>query len=89
MTQGELGQAVGVSLRTVGNWERGESVPLNRVGALEDVLGVSLRPAASAPRSRAEQAILDSDEYTPEQKEALLAMIRAFRSTGGATRNHA
>lgn len=35
MTQQELAEKVGVGLRTVGNWERGESVPKNRMAAIE------------------------------------------------------
>ncbi len=38
MTQAELGQVVGVSARTVGNWERGETVPRNREGALREAI---------------------------------------------------
>jgi transcriptional regulator with XRE-family HTH domain len=40
MTQQELAEELGVSLRTVSNWERGESVPRNRAGAIVDVLGI-------------------------------------------------
>lgn len=43
LTQGQVAEAVGVSLRTVGNWEAGTAVPRNRLGALEDVLKVDLR----------------------------------------------
>jgi DNA-binding transcriptional regulator YiaG len=40
MTQQELAEHVGVSLRTVGNWERGESVPRSRLAVLADVLEI-------------------------------------------------
>lgn len=40
MTQQDLAEAVGVSLRTVGAWERGENVPRNRMGAIREVLGL-------------------------------------------------
>lgn len=40
LTQLELAQLVGVKTsRTVGGWERGEHVPMNRLGKLEEVLG--------------------------------------------------
>lgn len=39
LTQGELAQEVGVSLRTISNWERGSNVPRNRMGALVEALG--------------------------------------------------
>lgn len=40
--QEDLAVAVGVSRNTIGNWERGEHVPRNRIGRLEEVLGVTL-----------------------------------------------
>ncbi|MGY1773549.1 helix-turn-helix transcriptional regulator [Blastococcus sp. SYSU D00813] len=42
-TQQWVAARVGVSSRTFGNWERGESVPRNRLARLEQVLGVKLR----------------------------------------------
>lgn len=41
MTQAELADELGVSMRTVGSWERGESVPRNRYGAIVDLLDIS------------------------------------------------
>lgn len=41
-TQRELAKAVGVSRATVDAWENDRSYPRNRVGALEEVLGISL-----------------------------------------------
>lgn len=41
-TQAELGDLVGVSGRTVSNWERGAANPRNALGALEKVFGVSI-----------------------------------------------
>jgi transcriptional regulator with XRE-family HTH domain len=38
MSQSQLAYAVGVSLRTVGSWERGESVPRSRMGAIREAL---------------------------------------------------
>ena len=40
MTQADLAAELKVSLRTVGNWERGDSVPRSRMGALVDALGL-------------------------------------------------
>lgn len=40
MTQGQLAEELGVSKRSIGSWERGETIPRNRVAALADVLGL-------------------------------------------------
>lgn len=40
LTQGELGEQVGVSGRTVGNWERDFSIPRNKLAKVEQVLNV-------------------------------------------------
>lgn len=39
MTQEQLAEELGVSKRTVGSWERGESIPRNRLAALAEALG--------------------------------------------------
>lgn len=39
LTQEQLGQQVGVHQRTIGNWERGQTVPKNRLARLRRVLG--------------------------------------------------
>jgi DNA-binding XRE family transcriptional regulator len=49
LTQQELGRLVGVSLRTIGNWERGESVPKSRMGALVEVLNLTPEPQPDQP----------------------------------------
>ena len=38
LTQEALGALLGVSMRTVGNWERGQTVPLNRLAKIREVL---------------------------------------------------
>lgn len=38
-TQQQLAKEVGVGGRTIGNWERGETVPKNRMGRLNEILG--------------------------------------------------
>lgn len=49
LTQGELGEKVGVSGRTVGNWERGASIPRNRAARLVEVLNLDDRAEPANP----------------------------------------
>jgi len=41
-TQRQLADALGVNIKSVDNWENGRTSPRNSIGALEDVLGVTL-----------------------------------------------
>lgn len=43
MTQQELATQLGVTLRTVGNWERGENIPRNREPLLRRILAAHLQ----------------------------------------------
>ena len=38
-TQERLAPELGVGMRTVGSWERGETVPQNRLGMLQEIFG--------------------------------------------------
>lgn len=38
ITQQELADELGVTTRTVGNWERGDSIPRNKMGAIREAL---------------------------------------------------
>ena len=38
-TQEDLAREVGVGSRTIGNWERGETIPKNRLGRLVEIFG--------------------------------------------------
>ncbi|MGC0143188.1 helix-turn-helix domain-containing protein [Pseudactinotalea sp. Z1732] len=58
MTQAELAQRVGVSQRTVGNWERGESIPRNRAAKIRAVLADHLSTGQAAPLRSASDAEL-------------------------------
>ena len=41
-TQRQLADALGVNAKTIDNWENGRTAPRSSIGALEQVLGVSL-----------------------------------------------
>ena len=49
LTQGDLAQLLGVSRTTVSNWESGTHYPLRHLGAVEEVLGISLEGYDPAP----------------------------------------
>ncbi|WP_162458260.1 helix-turn-helix domain-containing protein [Pseudactinotalea terrae] len=54
LTQEQLASLLGVSARTIGNWERDETVPRNRAAAVQAALGLdetegpTLRSASDA-----------------------------------------
>lgn len=86
LTRQRGGRRVGV--RSVGRWERGETVPRNAIGALEAVLGIGLNGTGEqtpfVPADDDEARIWAMDE--PEEwRRKLIAWKRAgvaSRSTG-------
>jgi transcriptional regulator with XRE-family HTH domain len=90
LTQQDVAAAVGVSLRTFGNWERGETVPQRRLAKLEDVLGTRLRggpetlPSVEAQRLAAgsgvdPEVLILLAEADPAAVEAVRAVLKAAR----------
>lgn len=82
MTQEQLGAAVGVSLRSIGNWERGATVPLNRKAALEEVLGVDLDAEPEvrrlpSPQDGARALFVSYGADTPMEKIRVLQELMA------------
>lgn len=55
LKQEDLAQRLGVTTRTVGNWERGR-VPRNAIGALQQLLHVQLDNPEPSDRPRLDQA---------------------------------
>src|SRR5215469_10064764 len=82
MTQAQLAFKLDVGVRTVGGWERGESVPRNSIGALEDVLAVSLSDG-DVPLDPNEEAILAMDKLAPADRGELLAKYRELTGRDG------
>lgn len=77
-TQAELAEDVGVSLRTVGNWERGSVIPRKHWARLGDIFGGSLasagaRSAARAERSERLGAAESGHDYTSAELRELIA----------------
>lgn len=58
LTQQQLATAVGVGMRTVGAWERGETIPQNRLGMLREFFGVDSDGSADPLRTASEISLL-------------------------------
>jgi transcriptional regulator with XRE-family HTH domain len=84
LSQEELAKAVSASPRAVGDWENDRRKPRNRLGALEDVLGVRLdsapEPEPAVPKSL-ERAIMQEDGLTPDERQAVLDAVRETLAT--------
>lgn len=73
-TQKQLADALGVSVRTVNDWENDRAYPRSSIGALEEVLGVGLDGPPEPPRIPAGlQRMIDA--LTDDEREALLAEL--------------
>lgn len=70
-TQKRLADAVGVSQKTVDNWEHGRTEPKSSIGALEDVLDIRLDGDQIEP-----------DAPKPEELEKLRTNIRDVLGEG-------
>lgn len=71
MTQQVLADLLGVTSRTVGNWENDKGSPRSRLGALEKVLQAPLGPAADP----VEQAVRGS-ELVEWRQDAVLSVYK-------------
>ena len=61
-TQEYLASLLGVSVRSVGRWEREGTVPRGSIGALEQVLGVSLADDSDPKEERLRAALAELRE---------------------------
>lgn len=91
LSQEDLARAVGASARAVGDWENDRRKPRNRLGALEQVLGVRLDGTAEAQPLIPEglrRDIMNTDGLTPEERQAVIAAVEETlareRAEGGA-----
>lgn len=86
LTQSELAQRIGVSMRTVGNWERGESVPRNREGAIKVALADQLTKPDQEQRPTPLQAASDAEllaeiarRFSREQERSARSNVHQLR----------
>jgi transcriptional regulator with XRE-family HTH domain len=84
-TQKQLAELIGVSQKTIDNWENGRTEPKSSIGALEEVLEVSLNgtPDPGPPDiSRALlRAIENEDGLTPQERQAVIDAVRETLAT--------
>jgi transcriptional regulator with XRE-family HTH domain len=88
-TQRQLADALGVDRKTIDNWEHSRSYPRSSIGALEDVLGISLAdgqdaPAELVPENEWERAVLSDPDLPPDVRRALVLDWRAARDEAWA-----
>ena len=98
-TQRQLADALGVDIKTVDNWENGRTRPRSSIGALEEVLGVSLSGGlAREPgpldgltpwRDNWEAQVADDPDLPEEWKRDLIADSRAARGRAAERRRAA
>jgi ribosome-binding protein aMBF1 (putative translation factor) len=83
--QADLARAIRVDVKTVGNWERGQTIPRNRIGAIEETLGISLtedrddRDDWYDENDPVESALAEDPRLPRSEKLALIAQLRARR----------
>ena len=87
-TQQRLADTVGVSQKTIDNWENGRTSPRSSIGALEEVLGVSLDdappPSDMEPQDNHERLIISNDDLTNDDKRLLIRSYRKARAAMAA-----
>lgn len=80
-TQRQLADALGVNIKTVDNWENGRTSPKNSLGALEQVLGISLDDEPGRPERWPHvpptlvDAIEDTGGLTDAERRAVLGAV--------------
>lgn len=93
LSQADVARAIGVSVRTIVNWESGSSVPRNRMGALEELLNerfTSEGPVSTAPKDPDPHLPvgsgvdpIDLAELSAEDREYLRGLYERLRARRG------
>jgi transcriptional regulator with XRE-family HTH domain len=82
LTQPQLAEAIGVSVRAIGDWENNRTRPKNRLGALEEFFRVSLTGDEEPEEiytDPVERAIWEDPTLPRARKRALIEQLRAER----------
>jgi transcriptional regulator with XRE-family HTH domain len=80
-TQQQLADAVGKGVRTVNDWENGRTSPRSSIGALEDVLGISLsEPGVPHISPELRQMI---EALSDDEREWVLSQLNAVTAPNG------
>lgn len=89
-SQIELAQQVGVTNRTIGEWERGARVPKKHIGRIEKILGITLRDTKTElgeftdPQLTAEitARLASRDERIRNLEQRVAALEERLRAAG-------
>lgn len=83
-SQTDLADLLGVSGRTVGNWERGKASPRNSLGAIEKVFGVALEDDAPLGQNDKVVLAIEGSELSRADRAELVAHYwRLLDATAG------
>ena len=83
--QTDLARALRVNVKTVGNWERGGTIPRNRIPVIEDTLGIKLTEESGNgvpwynPEDPIERGIAEDPLLPGPDKREFIAQLRARR----------
>lgn len=91
-----LAAKVGVSARAVYDWEHDRTYPRNRIGALEEVLGVDLTTASGTPAAEYADPVLQDlwerlqgVDLSPQARRTLVEYAHFLRTRETRTREDA
>lgn len=77
MSQQELANAIPVNVSSVINWEQGKHFPRRYLGAIEQVLGISLEDEAEEPLEIPPDLQEYIDNLSDRQRELFIEALRA------------
>lgn len=87
-TQKRLADLVGVSQKTIDNWENGRTEPRSSIGALEDVLGTRLDGDQIEPKAPSKEDVEEIRsrirEVWGENSPLEAALDASLKASGGA-----